>query len=119
MINTIGKIFKKLNKLLVKELDKYSDAKKIDKRRKTKKQKIGMIISDIRIIDDTVQAPITEAIDHVDPDEDEESDFEVLETTHFYSDNSDSSDDGTVEVAPLRVSVQTRSGRQAKVFKLK
>ena len=83
------------------------------------KQKIYIIISDIRIIDDTVQAPIREAIDHVDTDKDEESDFEVLETTHFYSDNSDSSDDETVEVAPLRVSVQTRSGRQAKVFKLK
>ena len=93
--------------------------KKLTKDVKQKKQKIDMIISEIRIIDHTVQAPIREAIDHVDTDEDEESDFEVLETTHVYSDNSDSSDDETVEVAPQRVSVQTRSGRQAKVFKLK
>ena len=119
----------KLSKLKVFELDKYLDEHNIEKRKKTKSQKINIIVSNIKIEEAGQLASTTvtgselinqESADSLsDTDSEVESDFEVVRVTMDYENDTDSSDDDeeTPHDAPERVSVTTRSGRSAKAFR--
>jgi hypothetical protein len=117
----------KLAKLQVFELEKYLSHYKINFKKKTKKEKIEMIVSNIKIEEPNKLKQMTisgenllssdsdlsdEEQDISESEQGEESDFEVLDVTIDYQDESDHND-----FSPERVSVTTRSGRRAKRLK--